>query len=224
MDDSDPPLEDFALYLAYLRWRNKRRSKRGTQDEPSARARALWFKHKAISLQGAVIVEAAQELSGIADNDLHRLQRLWILEQLRRERTVKLGRSRNGPSLMALAMQRAHGKRPGGRPRIGAPEDAAKWVAYIFGLKLALFIERLGGVSGSTPESALDTLNRAARNDALEAARYLNREVTDREALANQHASTFGPPAAPPAMAKRLQRARQMHPFLPKQLKRSKSG
>lgn len=214
---------DLAFCLAYLRWRNSRRAKRGAQFEPSAKAISLWFKSEATSATESVIIEAATSLSGIGDGALCRiLLYAWLQDRVRTDSSVKRGRPRKRLPLMALAKKRVERGREPGRPSFGSPKEAAIWVAHMTGLKLRIFIDAKGTPHGSTPASALNTLRRAASAEGLDPMVYLDQFVSDREALADPSAETFGPPASLPTLARRLQRAKQRHPFRPRHLKAQK--
>lgn len=225
-DESEMSVADLSLYFAYMMWRKGRRAKRGLLDQPSSRERAFWLKHKAIPAAQALIINAAKELPGLADAHVERVLRAWMLERIYNAPTTLRGRPKKSISLMDRALASAKVKRGPGRPSLGSTTEAAQWVAFMTGLKLRLFAEVTPDDSriGSTAGSILARVRRAAmdacgRDEPQATLDFLNTSISDARAVRDSLAQRFGPAASAATLAKRLQRARKRHPFMPAALK-----
>ncbi len=194
------------LYLALTR---KLRAMRDKGRTLTPRAQRQWLKseHWKHAVE-SVFLEAARATARSRYTPTEHFEAIgrWLRIELLDCRYPKAGRPRRRKGLIGSAMAEAKiGSL--GRPRLMTPAAERGLLAYVYGVKMRIFLER-----EKREYLTLEAISRLLSN--IGGAEGLDTEVSDGDALSEPTVQARVPPSKPQAQAKRLQRARRRYPFV----------
>ena len=199
-----------AMYLALIR---KRRAMTAKGRTMSDRAMRQWFAKRMahdvarISLEAARITARAR----YTPEEHCAVFEWWLRERLLAEIYPKQGPIRKQEGLLKSVMPvSASSER--GRPRRIDPTAERRWLAFIYGVKAALYAKREWFQSVAL-KVLLENLSRRAGGAQLRTA-YLDAEVSDREVLTRPLVQAQSPASSLSALKARLRRARSRQSYV----------